>query len=66
MAWVLMAQHLSPQVKVFFVEPFGEVPPGNKSRTKSQNSGNSSGGKRMGLWDETEAASPSLSGPFEL
>ena len=48
MTWVLVAQHLSPQVKVF-AEHFGAVSPGSKNRTKSQNSDNSNGGKRMEL-----------------
>lgn len=65
MAWVLAAQHLNPQVKVFFAKPFGEVSPGSKSRNKPRNSNDSSGSKRMGLWDGTEAELPSLSCPFE-
>lgn len=45
MTWVLVSQRLRPQVK----ELSGEVPPGIRSRSKSQNSGNSSGSERMGL-----------------
>lgn len=45
MTWVLVSQRLRPQVK----ELFGEVPPGIRSRSKSQNSGNRSGSERMGL-----------------
>lgn len=37
MAWVLVAQHLNPQVEVIFVDPFGEVPPDGKSRNKPRN-----------------------------
>lgn len=50
MASVLVAQHLNPQVEVFFAEPFGEVPPDNESRNKPWNGPDSCDIQRLGWW----------------